>query len=270
MGSISSQRMVGDAIRRRIISGELPAGSRLPTRDALAELFATSPSTVQAAVRGLVAEGSVVTRKRAGAFVAAEPPECCRFALVVDTEEPLAAREPACFLDHLIRAAGRLPQLRPGWRMDAWRAGDPALEAVVASGALAGILYFGAPAQIPAAAAGAGVPLALFSLPDQPARGAVSIAIDNQELFEVSLRSLLARGQTRIGLLETGMLLAYRTQQQDRVAMLVTAMQQAGGRRLPGVDPVRRSAAAACRAADRPAAARRPGGRAARCADPDG
>ena len=178
-------------------------GSRLPTRDELALLFGTSPSTVQVAIRGLVAEGSVVTRKRAGAFVASEPPERSRFA-------PGHVRPRAASCARLVvlprqadlgggagrHAASRLAHGGLGcWRSAAGGADRQR--------ALAGILYFGVPEQIPAVA-DAGIPLALFRLPEQPSHGAVSIAIDNRALFAISVRCHLARSRTRIAVLETG------------------------------------------------------------------
>ena len=70
-------------IRGRIINGAWPPGTHLPTRSELAEMMDTSPATVQMAIHALVEEGSVVTRKRAGTFIAEHPPELGRFALVI-------------------------------------------------------------------------------------------------------------------------------------------------------------------------------------------
>ena len=230
MRTSSIQSTVVQAIRQRIISGIWPAGSRLATREELALLFSTSPSNVQAVIRRLVAEGSVVTRKRAGAFVADEPPECCRFALVMSAPGPRNSGGRSFFLDQLKQSAERVAALHPGWNMELWTAGDKRLNALIASGALAGILYFGVPEKMPdVAAASSGIPLALFSLPGQTPQGALSISIDNQNLFKISLRSHLARGRTRIGVLETGVLLTATTRQLAKPAQqLVKTMSRAG------------------------------------------
>lgn len=230
MRASSVQRTVAKEIRARIISGVWPAGSRLATRDELALLFSTSPSNVQSVIRRLVAEGSVVTRKRAGAFVADEPPECCRFALVMSARGVGKSGDRSFFLAQLRQSAEQVATLRPGWRMEVWAAGDQRLNSLIATGALAGILYFGVPEMSPAAAAvSSGIPLALFSLPGQSPQGALSISIDNQNLFDISLRSHLVRGRTRIGVLETGVLLTVTTGQFARPAQqLVKMMSRAG------------------------------------------
>ena len=243
MESLSAQRTIALGIRQRIVKGEWPAGSRLPTRDALSLLFNTSPSNVQAAMRRLVTEGSVVTRKRAGAFVAAEPPECCRFALVMSSHASHAARGPSFFLDQLSQTAQRVASVHPGWSMDVWTAGNPQLEDLIASGAFAGILYFGAPSMIPAAAA-TGIPLAMFNRPGQSPLASINIFFDNQTLFDLSLRSHLARGRTRIGVLDTGTLVPVHEKHPAKPAQhLVTAMGRAGATSRPAwiqfVDPLK-------------------------------
>ena len=45
-------------IRQKILDGSWPSGAKIPTRCELAELVGTSASTIQAAMRKLVAEGS--------------------------------------------------------------------------------------------------------------------------------------------------------------------------------------------------------------------
>lgn len=57
-------------IGRQIVSGERPAGSRLPTEAQLAEEFGVSRTVVREAVARLRSEGLVITRQGLGAFVA--------------------------------------------------------------------------------------------------------------------------------------------------------------------------------------------------------
>jgi GntR family transcriptional regulator, transcriptional repressor for pyruvate dehydrogenase complex len=57
-------------IGRQIVSGERPAGSRLPTEVQLAEEFGVSRTVVREAVARLRSEGLVFTRQGLGAFVA--------------------------------------------------------------------------------------------------------------------------------------------------------------------------------------------------------
>ena len=218
-------------IRRRIGSGEWPAGFRLPTREALAELFAASPSTIQLAIRSLVDDGSVVTSKRGGAHVAASPPECCRFALVLADHAPFTDQRPTYFLDCLAAATARIADLRPGWRMECAQASDPYLADKVRSGALAGILYFGPPQWI-FGMAGNSIPLASFILPHFPPWAAVNIPLDNRVLLMSSLRSHLARGRKRIAILDNGGLLEPSTQRgpvSAQFSHIVELVHAAGG-----------------------------------------
>jgi len=61
---------IAAAVNRLIKSGELPAGSRLPTVRTLAKALGTSPTTVNEAWRSLVRIGAVRTEGRNGSFVA--------------------------------------------------------------------------------------------------------------------------------------------------------------------------------------------------------
>jgi GntR family transcriptional regulator len=64
---------VVDELRAAIVSGELPAGARLPSENQLAERFETSRPTVRRAVALLKAQGLVTTEQGRGAFVRAKP-----------------------------------------------------------------------------------------------------------------------------------------------------------------------------------------------------
>jgi GntR family transcriptional regulator len=57
-------------IRDRITSGELPAGSRLPTMTALSITHGVAEMTVRKALRVLADEGVIITRPGRGVFVA--------------------------------------------------------------------------------------------------------------------------------------------------------------------------------------------------------
>jgi DNA-binding transcriptional regulator YhcF (GntR family) len=57
----------------RIASGDLPAGTRLPTVRALATELKIAVNTVARAYKELEADGAVVTEGRHGSFVAATP-----------------------------------------------------------------------------------------------------------------------------------------------------------------------------------------------------
>lgn len=198
-------------IRQRICSGAWPPGTQLPTREALAELFDASPSTIQLAISGLVEDGSVVTSKRGGAHVAEAPPESCRFILALGDNALRSAGQPTYFIDTMAAATARIAELRPGFRMECAQAADPLLAETVRGGGLAKILYFGSPLQAPAVA-NAGILLATFIVPDQPLWATVNIRIDNHESLQGSLRSHLARGRKRIAILDNGGLMTTQTQ----------------------------------------------------------
>ncbi|GAB4586609.1 aminotransferase class I/II-fold pyridoxal phosphate-dependent enzyme [Nocardia sp. IFM 10818] len=60
---------IAAAVSRRIRSGALPPGSRLPTVRDLARELKVSPATVNQAWRALAAAGAIIARGRAGTFV---------------------------------------------------------------------------------------------------------------------------------------------------------------------------------------------------------
>src|SRR5262249_49699950 len=67
-------------------SGELPAGTRLPTVRALADELAVAPGTVARAYRTLEEDGVIETRGRHGTFVAAGGDATARAAFAAAVE----------------------------------------------------------------------------------------------------------------------------------------------------------------------------------------
>lgn len=65
---------VTDEIRRRIVVGEYPPGSKLPSRSQLQHEFSASDPVIGQAMRTLKTEGLVVTLNGVGAFVAEKDP----------------------------------------------------------------------------------------------------------------------------------------------------------------------------------------------------
>jgi DNA-binding transcriptional MocR family regulator len=72
VGAVETRSAAGiaAAVNRLIKSGDLAAGSRLPTVRVLAQAIGTSPTTVNEAWRSLVRIGAVRTQGRGGSFVA--------------------------------------------------------------------------------------------------------------------------------------------------------------------------------------------------------
>ncbi|MFD8558216.1 GntR family transcriptional regulator [Streptosporangium canum] len=60
-------------IRRQIVTGELPAGTRLPARQDLAAEHGVAEGVIREAIRQLAQEGHVVSRPGAGVFVRERP-----------------------------------------------------------------------------------------------------------------------------------------------------------------------------------------------------
>lgn len=69
-------QVLADALRGQILSGELKSGDRLPAEAELCDLYGVSRSTVREALRALVTERLLVTRRgvSGGSFVAAPEP----------------------------------------------------------------------------------------------------------------------------------------------------------------------------------------------------
>ena len=73
---------IANEIRRRIATGQLSPGSRLPQRAELEEDFQVSKVTLQRAMNLLIEDGFVDVTRRKGSFVVERPPHLSRYALV--------------------------------------------------------------------------------------------------------------------------------------------------------------------------------------------
>lgn len=62
---------IKDSLRRMIVSGAMPAGSRLPSVRSLAASLSINPNTIQRAYRELEAEGYILSIAGKGSFAAA-------------------------------------------------------------------------------------------------------------------------------------------------------------------------------------------------------
>jgi GntR family transcriptional regulator len=65
--------VVRSELRRAIVEGDFPPGSKLPNEEALCARFAVSRITLREAVRGLIEDGYVIRRQGAGTFVTSGP-----------------------------------------------------------------------------------------------------------------------------------------------------------------------------------------------------
>ncbi|MFK0152772.1 FadR/GntR family transcriptional regulator [Streptomyces sp. NPDC090493] len=106
-GRIADQ--IVDDLRERILSGELPNGSRLPAERDLAERYGVSGSTVREAVRVLATVGLVSVRHGAGTFVTAESDTMIGMSIASLVRlEGIGAREVLGMLGALNRYAAQL------------------------------------------------------------------------------------------------------------------------------------------------------------------
>jgi GntR family transcriptional regulator / MocR family aminotransferase len=87
-GSASLQRQVTEQLRRAILDGRLPAGTRLPSTRALAGEIGVSRNVALAAYDELFAEGYVEGRHGSGTFVAADLPVLPRPSLPTPAGAP--------------------------------------------------------------------------------------------------------------------------------------------------------------------------------------
>ncbi|MER6265964.1 GntR family transcriptional regulator [Streptomyces sp900105755] len=103
-----ADRIVDD-LRERILSGELPNGSRLPAERELAEQYGVSGSTVREAVRVLATVGLISVRHGAGTFVTAESDTMMGMSIASLVRlEGVGAREVLGMLGALNRHAAQL------------------------------------------------------------------------------------------------------------------------------------------------------------------
>ncbi len=78
-----ASRSVQEWLRRRIITGALAPGSRIPTLDELEQRFGASRHTLQSALRRLRQDGFLQPRGKRGTFVVDHPPHLCRYGLIL-------------------------------------------------------------------------------------------------------------------------------------------------------------------------------------------
>jgi len=77
------QSRIVEDLRARILSGEFPASCQLPSALEMARIYKTSVVTVQRSLRHLRKDGFITARKRAGTYVAKNPPHLSNYAMLV-------------------------------------------------------------------------------------------------------------------------------------------------------------------------------------------
>jgi GntR family transcriptional regulator len=74
LSGVPLYRQIADNLRRQIISGELPAGARVPSENRLIEEYDAARQTVRQALAVLKGEGLIYAERGRGAFVRSRPP----------------------------------------------------------------------------------------------------------------------------------------------------------------------------------------------------
>lgn len=141
-----SRRSIEGELRRRILDGTYPPGSRIPTRRELTQELGVSSATLQAAFDRLIEQEFLVAHGKAGTTIAERLPNSARYAIVFGDEPE--QRGWNRFLSAQLREAGSYDDAR-GRRFTTYFIpnGDPAspvhrqLCADAADGGLAGIFF---------------------------------------------------------------------------------------------------------------------------------
>ncbi len=100
-------RQIADQLRHLIESGELKAGTQIPTEDQLMGQFHTSRNTVRGALRELTTRGLVYTLHGKGTFVSERPAPI----VITLTSDPETGREGLVYTAE-VAASGQKPELR--------------------------------------------------------------------------------------------------------------------------------------------------------------
>ena len=103
-------RQIADQLRRMIESGELKAGTQIPTEGQLEDQFHASKNTVRGALRELTTRGLVYTLHGKGTFVS-EPVAPIVITLTSDPETGRGGGEGLVYTAE-VAASGRIPEMR--------------------------------------------------------------------------------------------------------------------------------------------------------------
>ncbi len=83
------RELIAEELRRRIATGQLPVGQRLPTEHRLAAEFRVSRGTIRSALQNLASDGVIEQRPRLGSFVTGKQEEAKRITFLFPRHEGL-------------------------------------------------------------------------------------------------------------------------------------------------------------------------------------
>jgi DNA-binding LacI/PurR family transcriptional regulator len=192
-------------LRARIIDGEFGQGDRLPTRQALRDVYSVTSDTVQRALDCLMAEGFVESAGRRGTFVSMAPPHLTNYALLFPNRF-LPKAPTNRFYYAMYREANRVSQSRNLQICDGFtgRAGFLEYESLledVRQNRLAGLVFASAPNALQGTPllADDGVPRTAFMTGHYP--HVPGVTIDYARFAEMAAERFVAAGRRRVAVL---------------------------------------------------------------------
>lgn len=230
-------------LRNRIVRGQHPIGSRLPTCAELAQSYDVNLKTMQAALGGLLRDGFIVTQGRRGTFVSHRPPHLFRFGLVLrESPAQLDSGSTAHFPRFLCQRVNELLRAREGdftiYTDVAGHLADPAtqrLAADVKAHRLAGLIFatpmLARTAFFRELAQSAGIPcVALTSVgaPDLHEFG--SVMLPRGPLTDRAVETLARQGRRRLAVLS----ISFQSDSPEDIAQYHTSAKAHGMTLAPG------------------------------------
>ena len=208
----TKRRLIVEELRSRVVRGDFPPGSQLPTRADLVLQYRTSSLTVHAALARLTRDGLVVSRGRQGTFVVDRPPHLFTYAIAFPSSPSCRgwAKHWTAMTNeaHAMEAATtRRFKLFHGVNSVGDTSSQEALTDEAKAQKLAGIIFAAPPGYLgecrlfeapPGKAAGPAVPMVSISADEGTFPGVPCIFLDYRSLVAKSLDLLAAKGARRI------------------------------------------------------------------------
>lgn len=205
-----AQQAVLESLRRDIVTGKYPPGSRLPTRSELEQRYNVSRVTMQRVFDRLSKDGFVRPRQRHGTFVADNPPHLTTLGLIFPWRQNDGQNNWPHFWTVLIDAARDCPlredapsqlEIFTGIREHSDLDQHQRLVHALDSHALAGLIFANRPYYFDQLRDLVGsVPcVAIMSRADIP--GLHAIRLNNQAFIQTALDYFAARGRRRLAVI---------------------------------------------------------------------
>lgn len=199
---VAPQAQIAAHLRREILAGRLPPGTRLPATNRLAARWGVTITVVQAALAPLVGEGLLLRRPRFGTIVRERPAAMRRVGIYRPTEPQREgrdhyARRLAAVVATRLAADGIAADLFTDLRPESDQAAPPPdLLAAIRGRQLDAVIATESNLRIAPWLAGLPLPVASCSAGDE----ATSVGTDLGQFAEAGVERLAARGCRSVGL----------------------------------------------------------------------